>query len=216
NAGGVKATITAAGKSRWGDAGVPTVSLEAANGFAVAAGESTFANNVILTANKTIKQEVSATVDIWQLGTTLLSSRYLRRLRVANYDLDYTSALFNASATTDSTNILNLPASARIVALKIELRVPFAGPSLTSMTVSIGDAGDPDGLLTVAGQNMVTDAQWAEYKTLGDYYAAFTEGVTGMTRAARQLVAYSTSVGCNMDDLTAGRVLINVLYEQSG
>ena len=269
----VRATIASGtGYARFGDATAPTVSLEAANGFTVAAGilsagqiqGISASGPVILSqrtssvtnagrATTTLEHKTSAdmvdgfatdlffklTDDAASIEAALISvvragadanAKFVARANKGfafslatsgavdigthmpvRVQKTYTADLFDAAGLTDSATIWTQPANTTLMAIVMRLTTQFAGPSLTDMRVTMGLAGDPDGLLVTTG-NLISDAAATEYANVGAYQAAFMAGLHGPTAAAIPWVAYATATGCDMDDLTAGQLDFYVLY----
>ena len=212
NAGGVKATITAAGYARFGDSTAPTVSLEAANGLTVAAGNLVLTSGFIRPVGGILifgPLELNANSNMTTLGGVF-------RLATFKTDIVYhfhTAAEFDAAGLTDSATIWTLPANAQLLNLTIVLDTRFVAPGLTDLDITIGTAGDNSGVLNPAAMNLVSDAVETRYATVGGFYGVFTEGISCATRTALPLIAYVTAVGANLNMTTAGilRYCINYL-----
>ena len=82
---------------------------------------------------------------------------------------------------------------------------------MTDLDVTLGLAGDNDGLL-VEAMNLTSDAITTRYSTRGAYWdAASTIGAL-YKAAAETWVAYATAVGDNLGDTTAGQVTFYFVY----
>lgn len=125
----------------------------------------------------------------------------------------HNSDLFDAAATTDSVTIWTQPVNSKLIAVMMRLETQFAGTSWTDLRVTIGLAGDTDGLVTTTG-NLTSDAADTEYENAGAYYDAFTEGLHGKTNAAIAWIAYATATGGNLNASTAGTMDFYFIYEQ--
>ena len=138
----------------------------------------------------------------------------LTNYKVAKVTKAHDSDLFDAAATTDSATIWTQPANSKLIAAMMRLETQFAGTAWSSLTVSVGLAGDPDGLLVATG-NMTSDAADTEYENIGAYYDVFTEGLASKTTAAIAWIAYATSVGGNLNVSTAGTMDFYFIYEEA-
>lgn len=115
------------------------------------------------------------------------------------------SSLFNASGTTDSSTVWTQPAGTVLLGVKIRLEEQFVASGMTDLDVTIGDAGDNDGLL-LASMNLTSDPLDTEYTTRGVYWDE-ASGVGFLIKdAATDWIAYATSVGADLDTLTAGAI----------
>ena len=210
NAGGVKATITAAGKARFGDATAPTVSLEAASGLTVAAGNLTVAAGIIRPVGGILTYGLELNCNA---NEPALAGAY----RMATYKSaivyhTHTASEFDAAGLTDSATIFTLPANAQLLNITIILDTRFVAVGLTDLDITIGTAGDNSGVLNPPAMNLVTDALNSRYCTVGGFYGAFTEGVSCATRTAIAFIAYVTAVGANLNTTSAGVLRYCVEY----
>jgi len=236
NAGGVKATITAAGKSRWGDAGVPTVSLEAANGFLVAAGSADLVGGLLtnswrprVTGNAmAIADSSGATVISIGAGSTttlrnygtmqFVPSTYQATVAIGGAIKEvlvtkaHDSDLFNAAALTDSATIWTQPANTVILGIKMVLKTQFAGTGITDIDVTIGLAGDPDGLVAPPAMNLISDAANSQYKTRGAYWDEAAAMGFLFRDAAVDWIAYVIAVGANLNLTSVGSLVFIITY----
>ena len=114
----------------------------------------------------------------------------------------HSSDLFDAAALTDSANIFLQPADSVLDSVRIVLDTRFVAAGLTDLDITVGDAGDPDGIL-VQAMNLTSDAVDTEYKDRGAYWNA----VSGLYKSsATQWIAYATAVGANLNTTSAGQV----------
>jgi hypothetical protein len=120
---------------------------------------------------------------------------------------DYTNALFDATATSDTTTWAQ-PANTTLLGARLTLGTKFAGPSLSSMIVILGDGVDADGFMAGTA-NLFSATVGVQTTTLG---ALFVTGDSFHTTAALNRTLTATSVGCNMDDLTAGEITVRFYY----
>lgn len=112
--------------------------------------------------------------------------------------------LFNAAATTDNADVWTQPAGSILLVARATLLLAFAAPSLVSVALTLGDAGDPDGL-EAAAADLVADPLGTKYQTRGAYFDATAGSL--LQAAAKTWKAYATAVGANFADLTAGSVV---------
>lgn len=112
------------------------------------------------------------------------------------------SDLFDAAGLTDSANIFEQPAGSELISAKMVNETQF--DTITSISVTLGDAGDNAGILddTV---DLVGDAAATEYAARGAYLTAANEA-TYFANAAKQWIAYATGVGGNLDTVAAGNL----------
>lgn len=126
----------------------------------------------------------------------------------------YGSALFNAAGLTDSATVWTQPANSILLGAKIRLDVAFVATGMTDLDITLGDAGDNDGL-TVKAMNLTSDAVSTEYATKGAYWdATAAVGGTLHKESATAWVAYATAVGANLSTLSAGQVTFIFTYIQ--
>ena len=133
--------------------------------------------------------------------------------KVAKVTKAHAADLFDAAATTDSVAIWTQPVNSRLIAVMMRLETQFAGTSWTDLRVTLGLAGDPDGLVATTG-NLTSDAADTEYENVGAYYDAFMEGLHGKTNATIAWIAYATATGGNLNVSTAGTMDFYFLYEE--
>lgn len=99
-----------------------------------------------------------------------------------------------------------LPANARIVGVDMRALTVFAGGTVSALTVDVGTSGDIDAL--VDGADLVTAAVDGGPATMP---AGIRPNKTFVSAGA-QLIATFVSTGDNLVNLTAGSVIIDVLY----
>lgn len=116
----------------------------------------------------------------------------------------YNSDLFDATGLTDSANIWLQPANSILTSIITRLDIAFAAPSITSVVLTLGDGGDPDGIMTVTG-NMLGGTVGTIYRSKGAYFS------NGERYSSTQYLGYSTAVGANLSTLTAGQITITFI-----
>ena len=123
---------------------------------------------------------------------------------------DHASDLFDAvGVTTDSANIWLQPANTILLACKTRLDAQFAAAGLSDLDVTVGDGGNNTGILNPVAMNGWSDAVGTEYKDRGLYWNT----VGGLYKAtATQWIAYSSSVGANLDTTSAGQISFYFFY----
>ncbi len=119
-----------------------------------------------------------------------------------------TSALLNATATTDKAVVFTQPANTVLTGASLILSEQFVAVDLTNLTITIGvDGGDVDGIMTVTG-NLTSSAADTQWRTKG---ALFTNGELYSATAA-DYSAFATATGANLSALTAGKIVLNFKY----
>lgn len=124
-----------------------------------------------------------------------------RVLRIQHSDLE-------VAALTGAINLgAILPARARLIGREVQLATLFSGGAVSACTVQIGDAGDPDSIMTAT--DIFTGAS--------GFPKAGTGGVLGGAGHAAdfggvQLQALFTVVGANLTALTAGDLTIRLYF----
>jgi len=144
NAGGVKATITAAGKARFGDATAPTVSLEAANGLAVAAGDLTLASGSNLLLGGGIRRDGS--IDVKNVAGTAWQQVNLGTLQIASGI--YVAGASNLSQHDSATFNLQGRDTSGAQNVTVARMVPHAGNPMfefTKAAILLRQSGDYGG-----------------------------------------------------------------------
>ena len=137
------------------------------------------------------------------------------QIRTATVSKQFGNDLFDAVGLTDSANIWTQPAGSVLLGVKMVLDAQFVATGLTDLDVSLGDAGDNDGLL-VQAMNLVTGAVGSKYSTRGAYWDTSAKGALWFQLAARTWIAYATAVGANLSTLTAGKVTFYFTYLEIG
>ena len=115
------------------------------------------------------------------------------------------SDLFDAAGLTDSATIWQQPAGSVLLGVKIKMTAQFVAASLTDLDVTIGLAGDPDGLLAPT-MNLTSDAANSTYTTRGAYWDTSAEGAFFYEHAATDWIAYATATGANLSTTSAGSI----------
>jgi len=124
----------------------------------------------------------------------------------------YTTTLFNSvDSLTDAVTICTLPANSMIFHISMTLDTQFVGASLTDLDITIGEGTDVDGFM-VKAMNLVSDAEGTVYATRGDLWNTDKGPGTYYIDAAETIVATATSVGCDLEDMSAGQVTFTVAY----
>lgn len=122
-------------------------------------------------------------------------------------------------SATDVTETLQLwtPTNGEALVLFAWFRLleQFAGPSLSEVLLELGwDGADADdnGLVTTTGQNLFSDTVGVQYGVgPTERGALYSDSPAKVPYIAGSLTATLSTTGCNIDDLTAGQVLIGVL-----
>ena len=141
----------------------------------------------------------------YQLGDVGITDFTIRKVKVTKA---FSSDLFDADATTDSANVWLQPANTILLSAFMRLETQFDGPLHSGLDVTVGLGGDTNGLLAPAAMNMTSDAADTEYSGPGAYFG--TNQV--VTIGTQQWIAYATSVGDNLGDLTAGTMDFYFVY----
>lgn len=165
--------------------------------------------------------DLLATTDIrlrQQTGNSIRFMEYLTGVTYGDWKIvrvqkTYTSDLFDAVGLTDSATIWTQPANTVLISVKMRLVTQFAATSLTDLDVTMGLAGDNDGLLSDT-MNLTSDAAATEYKTRGAYWNTSALGAFWYAAAATDWVAYATAVGANLSTLSAGQLDFYIMYLQ--
>jgi len=125
----------------------------------------------------------------------------------------HNSDLFDATDVTDSVTIWQQPAGSVLLGVKIKMTAQFTstGSLITDLDVTIGLAGDNDGLLAPT-MNLTSDAVNSVYKTRGAYWDTSAEGSFWYSHAAEDWIAYATAVGANLSTTTAGSITFCFTY----
>jgi hypothetical protein len=99
-----------------------------------------------------------------------------------------------------------------VVGIKMRLYEKFAGTGLSDMEIEVGiGGGDVDAYLdSSAGMNLFSDDLNSVYYTKGASFDS-ASGILHCT-AATTFTATATATGCNLADLTAGTVRIQISY----
>ncbi len=139
---------------------------------------------------------IAATYDLAAAGLTVQK----KTVTVGHADLT------DADTSQDINIGTALPANARIVGVDIRALTVFSGGSVSALTVDIGTSGDVDAL--VDGADLMTTAVDGGPATMP---SGIRPNKTFLTAAA-QLSARFISASDNLVNLTAGSVIIDVLY----
>ena len=141
-------------------------------------------------------------------GSTQVATANIKVMKVIKI---HTSDLFDAVATTDSVIVWTQPAGSVLLGIKMKLATQFAATGMTDLDVTIGLAGDVDGLVA-ATMNLTSDAAATEYITRGAYWNTSALGAFWYAAAATDWVAYATAVGANLSTTSAGQLDFYATY----
>lgn len=133
-------------------------------------------------------------------------------IKVAKAVKVHNSDLFNADGLSDSAVVWQQPANSVLLSAKYVLDTQFADGSLTDIDVELGDSGDNDGIINIAG-NLTSDAAGTEYSIRGAYWSATTAGGYH-SASAKDWTAYATAVGANLNTTSAGQITFYFAYIQ--
>lgn len=122
------------------------------------------------------------------------------------------SDLFDAVGLSDSVTIWTQPANTMLKAAYIGLVKAFSGGGVTSLTITLGDAGDTDGLLVAGAMNLSSGAPGATYKSRGVYWNWALLPTAGWTASAKPWLAYSAG-NVNLNTITGGEIIFVFDYE---
>lgn len=122
-----------------------------------------------------------------------------------------TSTLLDATATTDSKTIWTQPANSILLSAKMVLTEQFAATSLTDMDITLGTAGDNDGIIEGA-MNLTSDAANTAYSTRGTLWDEAAAVGFLYKDSATAWIAYATATGANLNTLTAGTIKFYFTY----
>lgn len=121
------------------------------------------------------------------------------------------SDLFAAEDTSDDVTIWQQPAGSVLLGAKITLDTQFAADSLSDLDVTVGLAGDNDGLIAPT-MNGTSDSAGTDYSTRGEYWNTSAEGSFWYAASATDWVAYATATGANLSTTSAGQVTFTFTY----
>jgi hypothetical protein len=108
-----------------------------------------------------------------------------------------------ATAVSEAVSLAGFPAEAFVLAAWVELDTEFSGGGASSVTVQVGDTAAPSELMTAS--NVFTGAG------AGQKHASGVNHFAGTYESAYAPEALVTS-DVNVDTLTAGSMVVNVLY----
>lgn len=128
---------------------------------------------------------------------------YLPGHNAVVYTINFNNSVLAATAGLTATVPLGLtlPAGAVVNSLIVTSKVAYAGPSVSSMTVSIGDSSS-NTAFTTAYSLFTASATTFQ----------LTAGPKATTTAADVVNAYFTAIGANLTVLTAGQATVQVNY----
>lgn len=121
------------------------------------------------------------------------------------------NAMCNAADLTDSGNIWLQPAGTKLISVVVKLDELFddSGHALTDMRFTIGDGGDPDGILEAtidlesSTVGTASRTKGAYFDTTGEYYK----------ESNAQYLGYATATGANLDTLDQGQITVYFTYK---
>lgn len=133
-------------------------------------------------------------------------SRYVEALpvgspKVLTQTLSYTA--FSTAGTQVSVNAFNLPAKAIVQSVHQRVSTVFAGPSITAADFDFGYSGAETRYVTA--QTGLTAASVSSF-------TGWQESTSGTT----QTQVRATSGGANLDQLTAGEVVVSLVLSKQG
>lgn len=120
-----------------------------------------------------------------------------------------TTADLDAAGTSDTVDVstdddgAELPDGSYVLGAGVKVRTPFSGGSVSALTVSLGDSGDPDELLTASDVYGASSGDWLE---TGGAYTPWTR------ESDYAVIATFASTGDNVDQLTAGEIEVWIAY----
>lgn len=122
------------------------------------------------------------------------------------------SALFDASALTDSTEVFSIPANSKLISCVMKLDTQFAG--VTTLKVEVGpNGGDTDGFLLPGAMDLTSDPANSHYSQHGALWdTAANNGGEYYFDGAQQIDAKATSTVENLDQTSAGSVTFYITY----
>lgn len=129
--------------------------------------------------------------------------RFVRTITTADFvDADTSEEV---ALGTDDDGVA-FPANARVLWAVADLKQVVAGGTISAVTITVGDAADPDELLT--STNIFTGAALGKKYTPAAAYVPLTLEAT-----AYAPIAVITFTGGNSNTATTGRIVIVIDYE---
>ncbi len=131
-------------------------------------------------------------------------------IRTVKITKAFNSDIFAVAGTNKKIEILAASADRVILAVKMVLDAKFVGPSLTALDIDIANqvGVDEDDIIDAAA-NMVSDDVGEVYKNKGVLWNASTKPAF-LNNVG--LGVDVNSVGCNLEDMTAGSITIYYTY----
>jgi hypothetical protein len=131
------------------------------------------------------------------LAETVITAGATHVVRVVHTDLTGTAALTKTQQLLPETSGSTLPIGTMYEVVGIRVSTAFVGPSVSSLTLQVGDGGDTDRVFTAAMASLLTAAY---------YPATNLTTAPGQFTAADTIDGLFTAVGANLSVLTAGVV----------
>jgi (2Fe-2S) ferredoxin len=119
---------------------------------------------------------------------------------IADYTINYTD--ISTAALTNFFNLLNLPAGAILENVIVKSNTAFVGTGISILSSEVGIVGNTSAVNTsfdMLASVTSTNFQNSNFNSPLDFNAV-------------QLIATFTAVGANLDQLTAGQVLVRIKY----
>jgi len=117
----------------------------------------------------------------------------------------FTAADFTAVAVTQEINCTGFPANVQVDFAYLELDTCFSGGGASSATIQIGDAGDPNGLMTAK----------SVFTGVPTTLPIFADGAERSPHAEAAFVPSVTLTSdVNVSTVTAGQCIVHIIYTE--
>ena len=181
-------------------------------------GKNNVLFNPLVVGSATVKASstvyVSSTAAVTMGGTFSALSMATMPFAPKVLALDITEASISAAATSTSASFAAIPAYSWIYGAQVQTRTPFTKTgSVSSVTLNVGTAGDPNGLILSVAIGTGCNSGLLATSAIGGVFCA-----TGpkMFSAATTFKALVLAAGGNLSTLSSGDLSAYVMYTETG
>jgi len=127
--------------------------------------------------------------------------------------LAHDATCFDAAGLTDSADVWAQPANTELLGCRITLDTPFVAPSMTALTVEIGDTGAADPNAFFAGALDLVAGSAGDVGVGAGAEIGSDEGtVPSYVWSATNRKLAATAVGANLSTTTAGQITVRFYF----
>lgn len=127
--------------------------------------------------------------------------------------ITHTATCFDAAGLTDAADVWLQPANTELLGCRVTLDTPFVAPSMTALTIEIGDTGAADANAFFAGALDLVAGSAGDVGVGAGAEIGSDEGtVPCYLWSAAQRKLSATAVGANLNTTTAGQITVRFYF----